>query len=282
MLDPPGGGGHSSSLMDGFLASRLDGTCFVGGRAHHLCEDLRDLRCQADRHRAVGGDDPAERAHRVAGVRLAVRVGDGIGRIIAYRDAAGIRVFDDRDARFGVVEGGAAGGVGVDVVVVGHFLAVVLHRLGDARGTRESVERGPLVWVFAVAQYAFAVPGAPDPEREAVRLGGHVVGQPGGHRHVVAGGVGEGFGRQLEAGGQVEAPSLQRGDDVRITRGRGHHGDALGVLGRGPDHGRAADVDLLDDLRLTGTGSQRLHEWIQVHDHELERRVAELGQLLDV
>jgi hypothetical protein len=76
---------------------------------------------------AVDGDDAAERRHGVARVRLAV----GLGDVAADGDAARVGVLDDRDARLGVVVRGPQRGVGVDVVVVGHRLAVQL--LGRAR-----------------------------------------------------------------------------------------------------------------------------------------------------
>ena len=95
-----------------------------------------------DGHRTVGRDDPAEGAHRVARVRLAVGLGQRVVRVGADGDAAGVRVLDDRDARLGVVVGGPAGGVGVDVVVVGHLLAVVLHGFRDAL-TPRAARRAP-------------------------------------------------------------------------------------------------------------------------------------------
>ena len=67
--------------------------------------------------------------------------------------AARVGVLDDGDGGLGEVEGGAQGGVGVDVVVVAHGLAVQLVGLGDAgRGGLVHVQGGLLVRVFAVAQ----------------------------------------------------------------------------------------------------------------------------------
>ena len=90
-----------------------------------------------DRH--VGRDHPAERRDRVARVRLAVRLGD----VRADRDAARVGVLDDRDGRLVEVVRRATGRIGVDVVVVGHLLAVQLRRLREAAVGREAagVER---------------------------------------------------------------------------------------------------------------------------------------------
>jgi hypothetical protein len=47
-------------------------------------------------------------------------------------------------------------------------------------------------------------------------------------------------------------------------------------------HRRASDVDLLNTLIRAGSASDRFGEWVQVHDHKLERRYAVVGQLLKV
>jgi hypothetical protein len=51
------------------------------------------------------------------------------------------------------------------------------------------------------------------------------------------------------------------------------------VLGRRPDHGRAADVDLLDTGVDVAAGRHRLGERVEVADQQVERLDAELGQL---
>ena len=116
---------HADVLL---LGEGLEGAVLVVGRDDDLGEDLRDLLRHLLGHRAVDGDHSAERGQRVAGVRLAVRLGD----VRADRDAARVGVLDDRDARLGVVVRGTAGGVRVRVVVVRHLLAVQLLGLGEA------------------------------------------------------------------------------------------------------------------------------------------------------
>jgi hypothetical protein len=77
----------------------------------------------------------------------------------------------------------------------------------------------------------------------------------------------------------VKPPSASAASHVGVLGRAGHHRDAAVVLRRGADHRRAADVDLLDDLGA-GARGDRLLERVQVRDQQLERRDAEVGQLL--
>jgi hypothetical protein len=77
-------------------------------------------------------------------------------------------MLDDCDARLGEVEHRPARGIGVDVVVVAHFLA------GQLLGLRESgwtavrdVQRSALVGILAVAESSCSLPGASDPAGKA-------------------------------------------------------------------------------------------------------------------
>ena len=120
----------SSSRMFFLRREDLERLGLEAGRDDDLGEHRRDLLRGGGRERAVGRDDAAERGDRVARVRLGVGVGD----VGAHRDAARVGVLDDRDGGVGVVVRGAPRGVGVDVVVVAHRLAVQLLRTGQARG----------------------------------------------------------------------------------------------------------------------------------------------------
>src|SRR5699024_4354804 len=130
-----------------------------GGRE----DDLGEGVVQGGRHgggdRAVARDDAAVGRDRVARVGALVRGLDGV----TDGDATGVGVLDDRDGRpVAVVVGGTQGGVGVDVVVVGHLLAVELvgpRQTGPGIG---DVEGRPLVRVLAVAQHLPARPRAAD------------------------------------------------------------------------------------------------------------------------
>jgi hypothetical protein len=89
---------------------------------------------------------------------------------------------------------------------------------------------------------------------------------------VVLGGVGEGFLRQIEAGGvtQGAAVGLHLLDQGGIVGRVGDDGHMLIVLGRGPHHGRAADVDVLDGV-VQGVGlGHGLHERVEVHAHQVD------------
>jgi len=196
-------------------------------------------------------------------------------------------VLDDRDRRLGEVLGRPSGRVGVDVVVVGHLLAVQLLRRGQtgaAQSRVSPVERGGLVRVLAVAQDRGLVPRRPRPRREAgaVRGVGQHVAHPARDGDVVGRGVLERLGRQPLPLGQREAAHRDRGQHVGVARGAGDDGDRRVVLGRGPHHRRAADVDLLDALVGAGAGGHRLAEGIEVRDHQVERLDTELLELPDV
>jgi hypothetical protein len=54
------------------------------------------------------------------------------------------------------------------------------------------------------------------------------------------------------------------------------------VLGRGPHHRRAADVDLLDALVGARPRGHRLGERVEVDDHQVERRDVEFLELAHV
>ena len=178
-----------------FPVSTREGVVGEGRRDDDLGEHLGDLLGHRQVDLAVGRDDAAERRHRVAGVRLAVRGGD----VGADGDPARVGVLDDRDAGVGVVVRGPPGGVGVDVVVVGHRLAVQLLGVREP-GLEAPVERGALVRVLAVAQHVGALPAGADPRREdRLLVGREDAAHPGGDRDVVARGVPEGVGRPAAA-----------------------------------------------------------------------------------
>src|SRR5699024_7473039 len=224
---------------------------------------------------------PAVGGHRVAGVGLGVRVGD----VLPHRQAARVGVLDDRHGRcVAVVMGGAPGGVGVHIVVVAHRLAVQLLGAGEPGGpVPVPVQGSLLVRVLAVAQHLGAVPGGTDPSGEAgAVVGGHHVADPGGHVHVVGGGVPERLSGQGLALVEGEPAGAHRVSHLVIAAGTDHHGHARVVLRRGAHHRRPADVDLLDALVLAGAGGDRVGEWVEVDDHQVERRHLELLELFPV
>ncbi len=263
---------HAEVLLPG---QHLDRAVLVRRGDQHLGEDRDDLLGQRHGDRAVDRDHAAVGGDRVALVRLAVRLGD----VRAGGDAARVGVLDDRDGRPGVVVGGAAGGVGVHVVVVGHLLALQL--LGAREATRAvAVEGRGLVRVLAVAEHVLALEGGAEERREGlVGLGVAGLLEPGGHGHVVRGGVREGRTGQALAGQQVEAAGAHRGQHVGVAGRVDHDGHRRVVLGGGADHARAADVDLLDALVGGGARGDGGLERVEVHHDQVEGLDAQLGQL---
>ncbi len=182
------------------------------------------------------------------------------------------------------VPGGPARGVGVDVVVVGHLLAAQL--LGAGQPARAvGVQRGGLVGVLAVPQVGDLGERRPAELREAgARRRAARAHSPiqVGDRDVVRRGVGEGLGGQPLALLEGETAGGHRRQHVVVGRRRGHDGDRRVVLRCRADHGRPADVDLLDALVGGRAGRHGLAEGVQVGDHEVERLDAELRELLDM
>ena len=254
----------------------------VRRRDQHLGEDLGHLGRHLHRHRHVGSDHASERRRRVTLVSLAVC----LGHVGADRNAARVGVLDDRDGRLVEVVRRPPSRVAVDVVVVGHLLAVQLRRLRQAGLRLEAVgeERGALVRVLAVAQHRLAVPRRAHPGRVAGPLGGvgeHVA-HPRGHVHVVRRGVDEGLCREPLALGQREPAGADRLQHVGVAVGRGDDRDRRVVLRGRAHHRRAADVDLLHALVGAGAAHHGLGERVQVRHHQVERLDPEVGKLLHV
>ncbi|MND65529.1 hypothetical protein D3C80_569000 [compost metagenome] len=146
-------------------------------------------------------------------------------------------------------------GVGVGHVVERQLLALQLDSGGNAGFAflRFYVERRALVRVLAVAHFLgldeLAVEGA----REcAAAFGGQGIAglvdgaQVVGDHAVVGGGVLERLEGQVETLGVGQAAGLEAFEDTGVVAGIDHDGDVLVVLRRGTDHGRTADVDVLD------------------------------------
>ncbi|MNK86120.1 hypothetical protein D3C87_1060230 [compost metagenome] len=156
-----------------------------------------------------------------------------------------------------------------------------LGRGGDADFGRLgfNVERRALVRVLAVAHFLgldeLAVEGA----REFAAAGGregfgclvhgaHVVGD----HAVVGGGVLEGLEHQVETLGVGQATGLEAFQDAGVIAGVDHDGHVFMVFRCRTDHGRAADVDVLDGGRqvaawLVDGGFER----VQVDRYQVDR-----------
>lgn len=90
----------------------------------------------------------------------------------------------------------------------------------------------------------------------------------------------EGGDGQIEAGSQTQAVAvaIHLADDAVVVGGLDHDGDILVVLGGGADHGRAADVDVLDGIfqGATRLGDGR-REGVEVDDYHVDGGDSMLG-----
>ena len=238
----------TSSLRLGFAAKTAAAASSAVGRDHHLGEDFGDDLGRRRIQRPVHRDDAAIGRDGIAAQRLLV----GLGKRCAGRHAAGIGVLDDGDRRRirGEVGDQLEGGVGVVDVVVGERFSLQLPGLGDARaGLGGEVERGRLVRVLAVAQPLAQPPG----DDQAVgKVVARVLRVERGDRRVIGGGAGEGARGKPCAQGARNAALLQRSQHGAVIGRVGEDRDPGGVLGRGADHGRPADIDVLDRLGTVG------------------------------
>ena len=203
-------------------------------------------------------------------------------------DAARVGVLDDGNRRHvTVVVRRAVGGVGVDVVVVRHLLAVQLLALGEAARVGRRVEGRRLVRVLAVAQARGLGVRRTRPVGEGVAGGGvvradEVRPHPGGDCDVVGRGVDEGVTRQRGALLQCEAAAAHGVEHVGVRRRVGDDGHRRVILRGRAHHRRAADVDLLDALVDARARGDRLTERVEVHDDEVELLDTEVLELLHV
>ncbi len=164
--------------------------------------------------------------------------------------------------------------VGVSDVVVAELLALQELRRSDTAGAI-AIERGLLVRVFAVAKGLLAL----DPQRQRFgqrlrSVAAHLGREPAGNARIVAGRVRERLRREAlaeRARGRA-AVRIELSLEFRIVGRVDDHGDVGVVLGRAAQHGRAADVDVLDRLVRCDAGAcDGLREWIEVDDQQVDR-----------
>jgi hypothetical protein len=229
----------------------------------------------------VGIDGPVEREDAAEG-RLRVAVpgeGEGVGEAARDRSPARVVVLDDHRRRPGELADEVEGRVEVEDVVVTEFLAVQLLRGCDAGvvGRAVGVERGLLVRVLAVAEFLVG----DEQQRqhrgvEKVHLAGWAAGQ-----EVVGDGMVVGGDPRERAAGQfppalpTELPAVlgEFPQDGGVRDRIDHHRHRVEVLGRGPHHARAADVDVLDHLRLGHARLRhRLLERVEVAHDQVDLR----------
>ncbi len=173
------------------IAQRGERGVGVAGREQHLDELLRDRGAELPRHRPVERDDAAVGRDRIGGQCHIV----GREQLRMAGNAAGDIVLDDRDRRIGEAGSRGPGSAGVQIVVVGHFLAAKEPPGADAMRTARrqlAIEDGLLVGILAVAKFGGLLPGNRQLRREFVT--GPKVGRDDA---VVRGNVGERLGGQF-------------------------------------------------------------------------------------
>ncbi len=236
----------------------------------HLGEELDDLFRGGRVEHLVERDDAAEGRGGIAGEGPLV----GLDQARAGGDAAGVGVLDDRAGRalFGRELGNQLEGrIRIIDVVVGELLALKQGGGGNARTlVAGDVEAGALVRVFAVA-HGFLQHAA---DAAIVR---HVdrqrLGEPVGDHRVIGRRARKGLGGELLAQrvGGLAVVGLQRLEQDRIVGRVGEDRDIGVVLGRGADHGRAANVDVFDRGRIVAAGGAHFLERVEVDDGKIDR-----------
>src|SRR5690606_24734622 len=97
------------------------------------------------------------------------------------------------------------------------------------------------------------------------------LGEPGGNGAVINSGAGIGLGGQLLAQGEGHAAGFADGCQDFGVIGRIDDDGHIGmVLGGGADHGRAADVDILDDVVIGRARGDGFLEGIEVDGDEVD------------
>mmetsp|Transcript_69225 Transcript_69225/g.219017 ORF Transcript_69225/g.219017 Transcript_69225/m.219017 type:complete len:497 (-) Transcript_69225:383-1873(-) len=254
----------------------------VGGRHHDLVEharlpirgraELADLAGEVRVHLVVEGHNAAKRADGVGdhGVAVALELVGGSGH------AAGVGVLDDDAGGVHEVAHAVVRRISVEVVVVAHLLAVVLHGRAHAALAHLGqglvhVEGRALVWVLAV----------PQPRLELHRHGNGGRGLPApdlpphplGHERVVRSRVLEGLPRQLLAEVLRAAPRRKHAEHLGVVARVHDHEHVLVVLRGGAEHGGPTDVDVLHPLGKGRGGVARDGgaEGVEVHNHEVDQ-----------
>ncbi len=126
--------------------------------------------------------------------------------------------------------------------------------------------------VLAVAQILHFLEEQGQRSRETLWLGLMSGCQIPRNQRVVARAVREGLCRQARAQLQGGAASVQRREQVCVVRGVDDHRYEGMILRSRAQHGRTADVDILDCLLIGAARPRdRLSERVEVHDKQVDR-----------
>mmetsp|Transcript_1941 Transcript_1941/g.3328 ORF Transcript_1941/g.3328 Transcript_1941/m.3328 type:complete len:578 (-) Transcript_1941:183-1916(-) len=244
-------------------------------RGAELADLLRQLHRQGavERHNASKGTDGIGADCKAVGLKQILGgVGGGRG------DAARVGVLHNHTRGRVKVAHRGKGGLGVEVVVVAHLLAVVQDGGGNPRLTRlcqalVCVHRCCLVGVLTVP--AHAAEGHGDRHLRGKLALAHAPSVPEPLRHLAVVGCGVLVslpGKALAQLGHVSIGHLapQHLQDEGVVQGVHHHQHILVVLCRRPQHGGPADVDLLDAVLEGGAAVDGLLEGVEVAHHDVD------------
>ncbi len=162
-------------------------------------------------------------------------------------------------------------GIGIGQIVIAQILALHLPRTGHpARAGAIQIEGRGLMGIFAIAQARRPA----EREWQRVRQGLALIHprEPASNHGVITRGVGKGGGRQPPPQRRIgSAPvRIQRRNQHGIIVRLGHNRDIAVVFGRRPDHRRAANVDIFDNIIAPGPAGHRGGKGIEVHHHQID------------
>ena len=193
-------------------------------------------------------------------------------------------MLDYADRRIGVIADRAPGGVGVHQVVERQFASVQLPGSSEAAlaAAGGNVQRAALVRVFAITQAGDA--GEPDGHLlRHLLFGGGIVREVVGHGGVIHRDVLKCLGGQGAPLLGIQARPGQGFGDPLVVGRVDDDGDGREILGRGPQHRGAADVDVFQGVVQRDIGlADGFHEGIEVDDNNINWADAVLFQLRHV
>ncbi len=239
----------------------------VEARGHHDLDEQvgHRLRRRPVDH-GVECDDGPERGSAVGSERPGIRV----GRRRPQGNAARRRVLDDRAGHaLGPRLHRGHGGIDVEQIVERQLFPMQLLQIPQPRLVGD-VQGGALMRILPVAQRLRAVQHECESRRESVlALLREIRGDP----RIVGSRVGEHLGREAAAPLGRRAAVRQLRQDAVVVLGIDDHDHRFVVLCGRAQHGRPADVDLLDRLREGHVRSaDRLLERIKVDRDQIDRR----------
>ncbi len=191
--------------------------------------------------------------------------------ILGHGHTAGVFVLDDDRRRQRELPDQLAGRIQIEQVVKTQLDAV---QLGHAReqvppGVDLGIVGGPLMRVLTIFEILHLLVVQQHERREIA----DALAEPVGDDKIIVRRGMEGLCRQaaqrIEA--QLVVVLFHLIDDLAIASRAGDHGHAFEVLRSRADHGRPADIDVLDDLFLGNSAAPGYFlERVEAHDHHVD------------